>query len=125
MSRREEAAFDEVIHEKTRLRITSILAGVDTISFPQLRDMVGVSDSVLSKHLKALQQAGYVVVSKLSSDGHARSTIALAPKGRRAFHAHVAALEAMISQIGAPDLPLADAALTSFVDADHDAERHP
>lgn len=102
MSKGSESSFDEVIHEKTRLRITSILAGVDTISFPHLRELVEVSDSVLSKHLKALQQSGYVIVSKTSSGGHARSSIALSPGGRRAFHDHVKVLEALISGISDP-----------------------
>ncbi len=106
--------FNDVIHEKNRLRICGILSGVDTISFPALAEALGVSDSVLSKHLKTLQEAGHVSVIKPRSAGRPRSLIALTPHGRRAFRNHVLALNAMIAHVSDPGSTLADSALSAL-----------
>jgi DNA-binding MarR family transcriptional regulator len=111
-----ETRFDEVIHEKNRLRICGILAGIDSVSFPALQGALGVSDSVLSKHLKALQEAGHVSVVKARSAGRMRSSIRLTPEGRTAFRAHVRALNAMITHIGDPESTLADDALSTLTE---------
>jgi predicted ArsR family transcriptional regulator len=119
-----EGTFDEVIHEKNRLRICGILSGVDSISFPALAQALGVSDSVLSKHLKALQEAGHVSVAKPRSTGRPRSLIALTPHGRRAFRDHVLALNAMITHVADPDSTLADNALSALTTRDPAATRN-
>jgi predicted ArsR family transcriptional regulator len=113
-----EGTFNEVIHEKNRLRICGILSGADSISFPALTEALGVSDSVLSKHLKTLQEAGHVSVMKPRSAGRPRSLIALTPHGRRAFRDHVLALNAMIAHVADPDSTLADNALSALTARD-------
>ena len=62
-----------------------------------VRAATGVSDSVLSKHLKQMEEAGYVRLSKRSLDGRVRTRLSMTGKGRRAFKAHVAALHALAS----------------------------
>ncbi|MGL5861551.1 MAG: transcriptional regulator, partial [Phycicoccus sp.] len=51
--------LDGVIHAPVRLSIVAMLAGVDEAEFAAVRDEVEVSDSVLSKHVATLEQAGY------------------------------------------------------------------
>ncbi len=51
-------AFDSVIHAPGRLQICAILSSVDDAEFAMIRDAIKVSDSVLSKHLKQLEEAG-------------------------------------------------------------------
>lgn len=118
-----EDAFDEVIHEKSRLRICGILAGADSVSFPALAEALGVSDSVLSKHLKVLQEAGHVSVVKSRSAGRARSRIALTPHGRRAFRGHVRALNAIIAHIADPESTMAGDALSALTAQHRDWQR--
>lgn len=89
--------FDAVLHPPARLQIAAVLANVDTAEFAKLRELVGVSDSVLSKHLSALAEAGYIALSKATSDGRQRTWAALTRSGRKAFKAHVAALEALVA----------------------------
>lgn len=81
--------FNETIHAPTRLRICSILAEVGEAEFGVLRDALGLSDSVLSKHVKALEQAGYATVRKGSVNGRTRTWVSLSRAGRSAFKAHV------------------------------------
>lgn len=84
--------FDAVIHPSPRLQICGLLAVVDTMEFAAARDRVGVSDSVLSKHVKQLEEAGYVKVQKATIASRQRTSLALTKDGRRAFDAHVAEL---------------------------------
>jgi DNA-binding MarR family transcriptional regulator len=87
------AELDPVIHAPARLKIAAALASVESAEFPALRELTGVSDSVLSKHLKQLEEAGYVKLHKAAADGHVRTRVSLTKAGRRAFAAHVAALQ--------------------------------
>ncbi len=73
----------------------AVLAGVSDAEFALLRQTTGVSDSVLSKHLSALQEPGYVKLRKAAQDGRQRTWASLTREGRRAFVAHVKALEAL------------------------------
>ena len=85
--------FDVVIHAPGRLQICAILSSVDNAEFAMLRDAIKVSDSVMSKHLKQLEEAGHVTLSKAAENGRQRTWIALTPSGRKAFAAHVAELQ--------------------------------
>ena len=90
------APFDETIHAPHRLRICAFLDATSSAEFGVLRDLLGVADSVLSKHLKVLQDAGYVAVTKPTGRGRVRTWLSLTPEGRQAYSRHVAALRALI-----------------------------
>ena len=90
-------AFDAVIHAPGRLQICAILSSVDDAEFAMIRDAIKISDSVLSKHLKQLEEAGYVKLTKAAENGRQRTWIALTPVGRTAFAAHVAELPRLAS----------------------------
>jgi DNA-binding transcriptional ArsR family regulator len=88
-------SFDPVIHAPARLQIMAVLAGVQDAEFAMLRTTADVSDSVLSKHLAALSEAGYVRLRKAALDGRQRTWASLTRAGRTAFRDHVAALTAL------------------------------
>lgn len=90
-------ALDEVLNAPVRLQIAAILARANEAEFAVIREIVNVSDSVLSKHLSALAEAGYVSIKKAPRDGRQRTWAVLTSKGRRAFRQHVAGLQEMIS----------------------------
>ena len=56
--------IDRVIHEPVRLRILSILTGVDLADFKFLLNTLGLSRGNLSSHMDKLERAGYVEVQK-------------------------------------------------------------
>jgi DNA-binding MarR family transcriptional regulator len=89
--------FDPVIHAPARLQIMAVLAGVQDAEFSLLRQTVQVSDSVLSKHLSQLAEAGYVNLRKAALSGRQRTWASLTRDGRRAFAAHVKALQALVA----------------------------
>lgn len=88
--------FDALIHAPGRLQICAILSSVDA-EFAMLRDAIKVSDSVMSKHLKQLEEAGYVALTKTTENGRQRTWASLTGKGRKAFTAHVAELQRLAS----------------------------
>lgn len=88
--------FDAVIHPPPRLQVCGLLAAVDTMDFAAVRDTVGVSDSVLSKHVKQLEEAGYVQLRKATIASRQRTSLALTKAGRTAFEAHVAELRRIV-----------------------------
>ena len=94
--------FDPVIHAPGRLQICAILSGVDDAEFAMIRDTIKVSDSVMSKHLKQLEEAGYVTLSKAAENGRQRTWIALTAAGRKAFAGHVAELNRLARIIPPP-----------------------
>lgn len=67
---------------------------VRDVEFATLRDSLAIADSVTSKHLKALQEAGYVELDKRRvAMGRPRTWVALTDRGRSAFAGHVAELK--------------------------------
>lgn len=90
-------SFDAVIHAPGRLQICALLASAQEAEFATLREAVGVSDSVMSKHLKLLEDAGYVTLRKAAHNGRQRTWLSLTATGRAAFTAHVAELQRLAS----------------------------
>ena len=87
------SAIDPALHAPARLQIAAVLARVTKAEFAVLKDVTGVSDSVLSKHLAALSEAGYVKLSKAARDGRQRTWASLTRTGAKAFKSHMAALQ--------------------------------
>ncbi len=80
----------------------ALLAAADRAEFGFVRDQVEVNDSVLSKQVSALQEAGYVKAHKGYIDNRARTWLSLTGKGRRTFERHLAALREIAEGNGAP-----------------------
>ncbi len=92
-----KARFDDIIHAPRRLQICAFLIPLQDAEFQVLRDELEVSDSVLSKHLKHLDAAGYVKFRKGAVNGRQRMWASMTSKGRRAFAGHVQELQRLIA----------------------------
>lgn len=84
--------LDEVISSPLRLSIVSALSAVEKADFQAMRDAVEVSDSVLSKQVALLEQAGYIDVRKDRVARRPRTWLALNANGRKALTTHLGAL---------------------------------
>jgi DNA-binding MarR family transcriptional regulator len=91
--------LDPLIHAPARLQAMTTLSAVSEAEFATLRSALEVSDSVLSKHLSALADAGYVRVRKGVRDGRRTTWIALTKAGQKALREHVAALRRLIDLV--------------------------
>ena len=74
-----------------------MLAAAERAEFGFVRDNVEVTDSVLSKQMSSLQQAGYVKVSKGFVGKRPRTWLSLTKDGRRRFERHLNALREIAS----------------------------
>jgi DNA-binding MarR family transcriptional regulator len=92
------ARLDGLIHAPVRLQIVSLLAAAQWADFRYIRDELGMSDSVLSKQLSALESAGYVEIHKRFVGKRPRTSASLTQAGRQAFQQHVAALHQILAR---------------------------
>jgi DNA-binding MarR family transcriptional regulator len=91
--------FDEIIHAPNRLRICALLATANSAEFGTIRDALGVADSVTSKQLKILADAGYVTISKPTGKGRVKTWVTLTTAGRRAYAGHLQVLQEMAAAV--------------------------
>jgi DNA-binding MarR family transcriptional regulator len=90
--------LNRVIHEKGRLPIVSLLAASASLSFTEIRDTLKMTDGNLSMHLRTLQEAGYVALTKSFWERKPLTTCSLTPAGRKAFANYVNLLEQIVRQ---------------------------
>ena len=92
---------DPLIHPITRLSICGLLAGADWVEFAALRDAAGISDSVLSKQSRVLEDTGYVQVRKGAVGRRPRTWFRLTAEGRAALEGHLAWLSQFEAAVSA------------------------
>jgi DNA-binding MarR family transcriptional regulator len=90
--------LDRVIHEKGRLPIVSLLAASPELSFTELRETLKMTDGNLAMHIKTLQEAGFVSVTKSFRERRPHTTVALTPTGRKAFADYIDLLEEIVRE---------------------------
>ena len=90
--------LDRVIHEKGRLAIMSMLAASPELSFTELRDTLNMTDGNLTTHIRTLQEAGYVSVTKSYQNNRPLTTCSVTAAGKKAFANYINLLEAIIQQ---------------------------
>lgn len=86
------ARIESDLGNPTRLGIVASLKNRDKAEFKLLRDSLGVSDSVLSRHISALEKAGMLEVKKGYVGKRPRTWVAITSGGRARLDAHVQAL---------------------------------
>ena len=97
--------LNELIHQPARLRIMAALVALDPgaqMEFTYLRDLLDLTDGNLGAHLRKLEEAGYVEISKTFVARKPCTFAAASKRGRQAFDEHVAALESIL-HIGEDD----------------------
>src|SRR5207248_6222783 len=90
--------LDRVIHEKGRLAIMSMLAASPELSFTEMRDALAMTDGNITTHIRTLQEAGYVSVTKSFQKNRPHTSYSLTASGKKAFTNYINLLEAIIQQ---------------------------
>ena len=90
--------LDRVIHEKGRLTIMSLLAASSELSFTEMRDTLSMTDGNLTSHVRTLQEAGYLSVSKSYQGNRPLTTCSLTATGKKAFTSYINLLEQIVQQ---------------------------
>jgi len=98
----DEASFDAIIHERTRLAIVSTLAVNSVLSFAELKKLLNLTDGNLSIHTQKLEAAGYVDCKKGFAGRVPRTEYRLTKKGRRALEDYLVHMEKLIAAVRDP-----------------------
>lgn len=80
------------LNQPVRFSIVAALALVETHTFRDLRDALGVSDSALSKQISSLEAAGMVQVTKYFVGKRPTTRLSLTKEGLAAWERHLGAL---------------------------------
>lgn len=94
--------LDPVIHAQARLRVVAALSTLlegDRIAFPKLQDILRMTAGNLSVHLRKLEDAGYVEVTKTHHGRTPATLICLSRRGRLAFEEYTVAVRALIDPV--------------------------
>jgi DNA-binding transcriptional ArsR family regulator len=91
------AGFEPLLQAAARLQVMAVLAQAQQAEFARLKELTGTSDSVMSKHLSALADAGFIKLTKATSGGRQRTWAAITRAGRTTFNHHVAALQKIVA----------------------------
>lgn len=90
--------MDELLHHPIRLAIITALSQVDTGDFNWLKEIARATDGNLASHLRKLEDAGYITVTK-TFIGRKPSTIyALSEQGRVALMNYMQMLSVIVKQ---------------------------
>ena len=91
--------LDRVIHEKARLGIlTSLMAHAKGLAFADLKNLCGLTDGNLSRHLQVLEEAKLVEVIKTFEGKRPLTTCRLTRAGRERFLDYIAVLERVVKE---------------------------
>ena len=91
--------LDPVIHAQSRLRVVAALSTLhegDQLAFPRLQDILGMTAGNLSVHLRKLEDAGYVDVTKTHHGRTPATLLCLTRRGRLAFEEYTAAVRSLL-----------------------------
>ena len=95
-AREEALGLDRLIHERMRLAIVSALAVNESLSFNDLKRLLGTTDGNLSVHARKLEEAGYIICTKSFEGRMPKTEYRLAPSGRRALERYLDHMESLI-----------------------------
>lgn len=119
--------LDDVVHQRTRLGVLTVLAEGGRVQFGFLRDTLALTDGNLSRHLVILEGAGLIEIEKGYQGRRPRTWITMTRRGKRALAKEVASLKALVRllEIDPTETPLEEAAQGVIDGGTGDASESP
>lgn len=89
--------LDRVIHERARLSVlTSLITHAKGQSFGELKQLCGLTDGNLNRHLMVLEEAKLVTTAKEIEQGRPQTVCKVTALGRKRYVEYLAVLEQVI-----------------------------
>jgi len=88
--------INKAFESRVRLGIMSVLMTNSSMDFIGLREILDVSDGNLASHLRALEEAGYIVSEKRFLNRKPNTTLTITQSGSISFKNHIKALEDLL-----------------------------
>ncbi|GGH15728.1 transcriptional regulator [Silvibacterium dinghuense] len=94
--------LDRAIHERARLGILTVLATRRKgVSFGDLKQLCGLTDGNLNRHLKVLEEEKMVQVEKTTAGNRPQTICRITSSGRARFAEYLATLEKVVQDAAA------------------------
>lgn len=91
--------LDKAFDNKIRLGIMSVLLVNTKATFNYLKELFEITDGNLASHLKSLEKAEYIAVTKTFADRKPNTSYEITEAGKVAFDRHLQALEDILKQL--------------------------
>ena len=94
------AVLNETIHQSTRLRImTTLVSTPETsrLTYGFIQKTLDLTGGNLTTHLRKLEQAGYLEITKEFHESKPRTWVQATPAGRRAFAEYLSNLQKVLN----------------------------
>jgi len=89
--------LDRLIHERARLSVlTSLLSHPKGLLFNALKELCGLTDGNLSRHLEVLESARLIAITKSVEHNRPQTLCRITTAGRKRFLAYLAVLEQVL-----------------------------
>ena len=92
--------LDKLLEHRSRLGACVLLADVESMTFTSLKGHLKETDGNMGAHLRKLEDAGYLDVSKRFENRKPVTWYRLTDKGAGALRSHLEALQTVISGAG-------------------------
>ena len=102
--------LEDDVHQRVRLGVLALLSGVTRADFSHLKHALGTTDGNLGQHLRVLEDAGLVTLTKDTAGQRGRTWVRITRKGRTALRREIQALKEIVAIVESrPDAKTADA----------------
>ncbi|GAE86052.1 winged helix-turn-helix domain-containing protein [Bacteroides reticulotermitis] len=85
--------INKAFESKVRLGIMAVLMVNEELDFNALKELLSLTDGNLASHTRALEELSYITCNKSFIGRKPRTTFQATKEGRKAFQAHIEALE--------------------------------
>ncbi len=92
------ADLNKAFESRVRLGIMSVLLVNEAVDFGTLKEQLQLTDGNMASHLSALEKIEYISITKQFIGKKPNTTYAVTAIGRKAFIAHLDALEQLIKK---------------------------
>ncbi len=90
--------LNKAFESRVRLGVMSILMVNEQVDFSAIKEQLQVTDGNIASHISSLEKLDYIKIEKKFIGKKPNTSYAATSKGRKAFHEHLNALEAIIRQ---------------------------
>lgn len=94
--------INKAFESKARLGIMSVLMVNESADFSTLKSLLSLTDGNLASHTRALEELGYIQCEKRFIGRKPNTTFVATEAGRKAFRAHLQALEDFLNGVKKP-----------------------
>ena len=89
--------LDRVIHERARLSVlTSLITNPGGLSFVDLKQLCGLTDGNLARHLQVLEKDGMIKIYKEQDQNRLQTMIRITGTGRKRYVEYLQTLEQVV-----------------------------